>query len=307
MSSSHGTTRRKSLYNPTIMQEDNQMMLPLHADTSSRSYHLLNTPGYSANGNVPRRTNSTNSAERSASLSQIEKSFNMEESQSEALFNHLKHFTIDSSHDPVDSQYSKLKSKFWSESRKSSQDSHMLSLLSSQRRSSVYSTGNPESTASSIMSIASTGPLGKRSIHRRSRDFISLPIAMGLEDGNSKTKSHVDETSGSTRVRAENLLASLDAISKDTKEQIRRNSAGTFSSLLDFVEKNGVEAKRHVFAHCPETGDIGNPVINLETGIWEKEKYDIPKVTRERSGTTSPDSLSPNNTGPGDSAIKTRE
>ncbi|AET38280.1 Ics2p Ecym_2561 [Eremothecium cymbalariae DBVPG len=213
------------------------------------------------------------------SLIKREKTFNMEESQSEALFNHLKLYTIGNNNRESHSGYNTLKSKFWSHSRKSSEDSPRLSLLS-HRRSSLFSSNYADSSSSGRPSVGSSGSSGTKSYHKRSRDHVSVPICIKSPNGRKSEplfavnlpSSQRNEQPEERRKTTENMNLQ-GAIAEDTSEQLRRNSSGNFGSLLDFTSKTGIQAKGHVFAHCPESGDRPTPVIDLNIGTWDAGIY----------------------------------
>ncbi|AGO13609.1 AaceriAGL270Wp [[Ashbya] aceris (nom. inval.)] len=210
----------------------------------------------------------------------IEKSINLEESQSEALFNHLKAYTIGDAGEK-DNSYSRLKTTFWLHSRKSSDESPRLSVLSTQHRNSLFSTGNTEEHSSSA-SISSSSSC-RRALHRRSRDYITLPQLEKLSIVDIRPVSSAEPSAR----RGSSALA--NAIARDTSEQIRRNSTGVFASFRDFAAKTGAPTKGRVFAHCPETGDPGTPVIDLEPA----HSSAVTTPPRAPSPTAVPDSSQP--------------
>lgn len=50
----------------------------------------------------------------------------------------------------------------------------------------------------------------------------------------------------------------------NTNEQLRRNASGRFGSLKEFAEKNQINIEGKIFAHKVETGDILQPLIDLD-------------------------------------------
>ncbi|AAS54221.1 AGL270Wp [Eremothecium gossypii ATCC 10895] len=250
------------------------------AATRLRNFSFPNTGDGTAAAQMPRTApgggRQSFSGKHSRVNSLIEKSINMEESQSEALFNHLKAYTIGDAGEQ-DNSYSRLKTTFWLHSRKSSDESPRMSVLSTQHRNSLFSTGNTEEQ-SSTGSVSSSSSF-RRTNHRRSREYIPLQQLERLSIVDVRPVVGKDDPSAR---RGSSALA--NAIARDTSEQIRRNSTGVFASLRDFAAKTGAPTKGRVFAHCPETGDASTPVIDLEPAS------DTTTPPRTSSPTAVPDS-----------------
>ncbi|EDO16488.1 hypothetical protein Kpol_513p4 [Vanderwaltozyma polyspora DSM 70294] len=98
----------------------------------------------------------------------------------------------------------------------------------------------------------SDNKIGSKSIHRRQQTPISFNILDNSQDQPEYTKTYYSHR-----------LSSID-IMNDTKNQIRRNSTGIFSSLGEFAKLNKIDTENKIFANCPESGDCNNfPKIDL--------------------------------------------
>lgn len=231
-----------------------------------------------------------------------EEQLRQQESESEALFNHLRTFEMDKSFKGQENFSTKesprLRNSFINNSRRASLESPTKFLQdSAKRRSSVGSASILTQSPSDHLQLS------PRSVpHRRASAVVDL-ATKDLEDINNSIRASTFNSSGNQRKvlyrgslcegktaqlmsdftedpRRHSLLASPKLTIENTKEQLRRNSCGPYSSFSQFIEQNGLDRKDSIFAYLPETGDnIQQPIVNLN--IVNEMKLGKPPISKK--------------------------
>ena len=113
----------------------------------------------------------------------------------------------------------------------------------------------------------------RNSVHRRKKTPISISSGRYSIYGSALP---LDSNDIKPRNNSGQMLSSQDIIS-DTQDQIRRNSLGNFSNLVEFARLNKISTKNKIFVNCPETGDH----INKESIDLDLSNYQFGKVTSD--------------------------
>ena len=206
------------------------------------------------------------------------------ENESETLFNQLRNFEAGEevgSKQLMETDPSRLKYLFWAHSRKASFDSPTKQLQETNKRRSSSLISNSNSLSSS--NAPSQG--SPRTVHhQRASALKESPDAMLinqplLDGGKSDTdlvssRNQTVPPSANDRKlslgdnffsRKHSLIPSPKLTIENTKEQIRRNSNGTYNNYTQFSKLNGLDKDPPVFACLPETGDVPRTsIINLD-------------------------------------------
>ncbi|CAI4055697.1 Ics2p SKDI_02G2670 [Saccharomyces kudriavzevii IFO 1802] len=195
---------------------------------------------------------------------EYEKDFYFEESHGEALFNQLKTYSFPGDKDGVKTR------------RNSSICPKKPNAISPLRIES-----NEYSSHSHFHSLPHehTKQVGRRkSYHRKSHaisfsrsckpDFIDEYDSISSTSFNSRktsiASSYLDKACHSLPDTSYTHQESPKSTIINTNEQLRRNARGKFGSLKEFAERNHINVEGKVFAHKLETGDILQPLIDLD-------------------------------------------
>ncbi|CAI4274336.1 CFF_collapsed_G0003440.mRNA.1.CDS.1 [Saccharomyces cerevisiae] len=226
---------------------------PTTGSQSSTSIKSLGSPLY---GRFSSLSSTESQFDSSKQPHEYEKSFYFEESQGEALFNKLKTYSFPGDKDGVKTR------------RNSSICPRKPNAVSPLR---VESNELSSHSHSRSLSHELTKPSGRRkSYHRKSHAIsFSRSCKPNFIDGRQFKKNFIGkffldkeyhsspDTSYTHQMSPKNTIM-------NTNEQLRRNASGRFGSLKEFAEKNQINIEGKIFAHKVETGDILQPLIDLD-------------------------------------------
>ena len=234
---------------------------PNTGSQSSTSIKSLGSPLY---GRFSSLSSTESQFDSSKQPHEYEKSFYFEESQGEALFNKLKTYSF-----PGDKDEMKTR-------RNSSICPRKPNAISPLRIESNEFSPHSHSRSLSHEFTKSSGR--RKSYHRKSHAIsLSRSCKTGFIDeyhSNSSTSINSRKTSlASSFLEKEYHSSSGTSYTHqispkstiiNTNEQLRRNASGKFGSLKEFAERNQINIEGKVFAHKVETGDILQPLIDLD-------------------------------------------
>ena len=234
---------------------------PNTGSQSSTSIKSLGSPLY---GRFSSLSSTESQFDRSKQPHEYEKNFYFEESQGEALFNKLKTYSFPEDKDGVKTR------------RNSSICPKKPNAVSPLRVESNEFSLHSHSRSLSHEFAKSSGR--RKSYHRKSHaisfsrsckpDFIDEYDSNSSTSFNSRktslTSSFLDKDYNSSPDTSYTHQVSPKNTIINTNEQLRRNASGRFGSLKEFAEKNQINIEGKIFAHKAETGDILQPLIDLD-------------------------------------------
>lgn len=234
---------------------------PTTGSQSSTSIKSLGSPLY---GRFSSLSSTESQFDSSKQPHEYEKSFYFEESQGEARFNKLKTYSFPGDKDGVKTR------------RNSSICPRKPNAVSPLR---VESNELSSHSHSRSLSHELTKPSGRRKSYHRKSHAISFsrsckPNFIDGYDSNSSIGVNSRKTSLASSFLDKEYHSSPDTsythqmspknTIMNTNEQLRRNASGRFGSLKEFAEKNQINIEGKIFAHKVETGDILQPLIDLD-------------------------------------------
>ncbi|EJS44763.1 ics2p [Saccharomyces arboricola H-6] len=237
---------------------------PTTGSQSSTSIKSLGSPLY---GRFSSLSSAESQFDSSKQPHEYEKDFYFEESQGEAIFNKLKTYSFSEDKDGVKTRRNSSaicpkKPNVVSPLRIESNEytphlhshSHSLShefTRQSGRRKSHHRKSNAISFSKSCKPdfIDEYDSVSNASFSSRKTSFASCFLEKESRSPSSTSYTH-QESPQSTIM--------------NTNEQLRRNASGKFGSLKEFAKRNQINIEGKVFAHKIETGDILQPLIDLD-------------------------------------------
>ncbi|CAI4058925.1 hypothetical protein N7582_001242 [Saccharomyces uvarum] len=235
-------------------------------NTGSQSSTSIKSLGSPLHGRFSSLSSNESQFDSSKQPQEYEKDFYFEESQGEAIFNKLKTYSLPGDKDGVKTR------------RDSSICPKRTTAISPLR---MDSNELPLHSHSHSLSHEFMKPSGRRKSYHRKSHAISFsrsykPDFFDDYDSISNTSSNSRKTSMASSILDREFHSSLDtsythqespkSTILNTNEQLRRNASGKFGNLEEFAIRNQINIKGKVFAHKPETGDILQPLIDLDIG-----------------------------------------
>ena len=233
-------------------------------NTGSQSSTSIKSLGSPLHGRFSSLSSNESQFDSGKQPQEYEKNFYFEESQGEAIFNKLKTYSLPGDKDGVKAR------------RDSSICPKRATAISPLRMDSNELPLHLRSQSHEFMK-----PSGRRkSYHRKSHAFSFSrsykPDFIDDYDSISNTTSNSRKTSMASSILDRELHSSLDtsythqespkSTILNTNEQLRRNVSGNFGNLEEFAIRNQINIKGKIFADKPETGDILQPLIDLDIG-----------------------------------------